>query len=219
MKYQLSAPQYLLPTIAARLSVAAPTLEYSLCTPQIDNPDPEAIQLIFQSDFFHPKKTTATVDVFVLPSPLAGLHGFMLMAGGSQQSLDLAAPILDALAPITGGWLHAGDVGSAGFFHQLWNILVGNQVQGLIPLWENMKSPNLAFPINHPDLVNQLSSFLAQQQLLTQSLVSCAERYLSEYSNHPFTPYHVHQGPLLGQNEIKQSPAHEIAKLLQSFKV
>ncbi|MBM5570416.1 MULTISPECIES: hypothetical protein [Deefgea] len=221
MKYQLTAPSYLLPTIAARLALNAPALQYSLCTPQMGNTSPDLPQLIFQADFFHPVRTANTiVDVFVIPSSLATLQGFMLSAGGTQEHLAAVSPILDALAPIPSGWLHAGEYGSAGFLHQIWNTLVGSHSQAWLPLWENLQSPNPSFQINHPDLVNQLSSFMAQQQLLTQSLASSAQRFLAEYPEHAFTPYHPQQPSLLSrQAPSKQSPAHEIATLLCSFKI
>lgn len=220
MKYQLTAPNYLLPTLAARLAISAPTLEYSLCTPQMGCIDPNVAQLIFQADFFHPTHSpTAIVDVFLIPSPLATLQGFMLAAGGAHEQLSQVAPILDALAPIPSGWLHAGDYGAAGFFNQIWNTLVGGHSQGLLPLWENLQSPNAGLQINHPNLVNQLSSFMAQQQLLTQSLASSAQRFLAEQPPTAFTPYHPQQAQLLGHDaRHTASPAQEIAALLCSFK-
>lgn len=220
MKYQLTAPNYLLPTLAARLALSAPTLEYSLCTPQMGCTNPDVPQLIFQTDLFHPSNSpTAIVDVFVIPSPLAALQGFMLSAGGAHDDLTIVEPILDALSPIPSGWLHAGEYGSAGFFHQLWQTLVGAQAHGLLPLWENMQAPNAGYQINHPDLVNQLSSFMAQQQLLTQSLASSAQRFLAEHPPQEFKPYHAQQTQLLQLESLNNpSPAHEIATLLCSFK-
>ena len=220
MKYQLTAPNYLLPTLAARLALNAPALEYSLCTPQIGCVAPEIPQLIFQPDLFHPNESpTAIVDVFVIPSPLATLQGFMLAAGGTQQNLASVLPILDALAPIPSGWLHAGEYGSAGFFHQLWQTIVGSHSNGLLPIWESMQTPNAGFQINHPHLLNQLSSFMAQQQLLTQSLASSAQRFLTEHPAQEFKPFHPQQTQLLNQDALcKHSPAHEVATLLCSFK-
>lgn len=219
MKYQITAPSYLLPPLSARLALNAPRLEYSLCTPQIGSLDPTVPHLVFQSDFFHPTSTeTASVDVFVMPSPLASVQGFMLAAGGEHENLAKVAPILDTLAPIPSGWLHAGEYGSAGFFHQLWCILIGTHANGPLPLWENMRIPSGAFQINHPDLVNQLSSLMAQQQLITQSLASCSQRFLTEHPALEFSPYHPQQKQLLGSEALNRtSPAHEIAILLSSF--
>lgn len=42
-------------------------------------------------------------------SPFAIEHGFMLFAGGPRVVLQQAAPVLDALAPLPGGWLVVGD--------------------------------------------------------------------------------------------------------------
>jgi hypothetical protein len=220
MKYQLTAPPYLLAQLAARLALTAPNLQYSLCTPPIELIDGDVPNLVFQADFFHrPIENTASIDVFVLPSPLSTLHGFMLAAGGSHAALSEAAPILDALSPIAAGWLHAGEYGSASFFHQLWQILTGTHAGSLLPIWENMRAPSSGLQINHPDLVNQLSSLMAQQQLLTQSLASCAQLFLAEHPPQIFTPYHPQQNQLLSQDDInKSSRAHEIAALLSSFK-
>lgn len=221
MKYQLTAPPYLLAQLAARLALTAPTLQYSLNTPACEHTSEGVPNLIFQADFFHPSiENTTSIDVFVIPSPLSTLQGFMLAAGGSHAALAKAEPILDALSPIAKGWLHAGEYGSASFFHQLWQILIGTHSDSLLPIWENMRAPNSGTQINHPDLVNQLSSLMAQQQLLTQSLASCAQRFLAEHPPQVFNPYHPKQNQLLGQGETtKPSPAHEIATLLSSFKI
>ncbi|QZA78815.1 hypothetical protein K4H28_05245 [Deefgea tanakiae] len=221
MKYQLTAPPYLLAQLATRLALTAQTLQYSLCTPPSEQSDADTPNLIFQADFFHnPIKNSASIDVFVLPSPLSSMHGFMLAAGGNHAALAEAAPILDALSPIASGWLHAGDYGSASFFHQLWQILIGAHADSLLPIWENMRAPNSGFQINHPDLVNQLSSLMAQQQLLTQSLASCSQLFLAEHPPQIFTAYHPLQKQLLSQDDTqKPSPAHEIATLLSSFKI
>jgi hypothetical protein len=42
-------------------------------------------------------------------SPFAIEHGFMLFVGGPPAVLQQAAPVLDALAPLPGGWLVVGD--------------------------------------------------------------------------------------------------------------
>lgn len=221
MHYQLSAPAYLLPAIATRLALNAPTLAYSLCTPHIETSSANAVQLILQPDFFHtaPVKTQqACIEVFVIPSPLAPMQGYMIAAAGSHADLAMAAPILDALAPIPTGWLHVGDFGAAGFLHQLWTILTGNQTDSPLPFWQNMRSPQEGFRLNHPDLIAQLSSLMAQQQLLIQSLSSVAHTFLVQYPCTEFSPYNPQQAKLLNQENMdKLSPAHQIAQLLSSF--
>lgn len=221
MNYQLSAPAYLLPAIATRLALNAPALAYSLCTPHMPQPSKNAVQLILQPDFFHatPSHTQqACIEVFLIPSPLAAIQGYMLAAAGSHADLALAAPILDALAPIPTGWLHVGDFGAAGFLHQLWTILIGNQVDGPLPFWQNMRPPQDGFRLNHPDLIAQLSSLMAQQQLLIQSLSGVAHTFLAQYPSTAFSPYNPQQAKLLNQENMdKLSPAHQIAQLLNSF--
>jgi hypothetical protein len=221
VNYQLSAPAHLLPAIATRLALNAPALAYSLCTPNIPQPSKHSVQLILQPSFFHtvPVKTQpACVEVFLIPSPLAALQGYMLAAAGNHTDLAQAAPILDALAPMPTGWLHVGDFGAAGFLHQLWIILTGNHADGPLPFWQNMRPPQDGFRLNHPDLIAQLSSLMAQQQLLIQSLSGVAHTFLAQYPCSEFSPYNPQQAQLLNQENMdKLSPAHQIAQLLSSF--
>ena len=221
MNYQLSAPANLLPALATRLALSAPTLSYSLCTPQI-LPSAEMPHLILQPDFFHPPSTASSgIEVFLIPSPLAPIQGYIVAAAGDQPNLAQCAPILDALAPMPAGWLHVGDIGAASFLHQLWLVVTNSQQDGPLPFWQNMRQSDIGFGLDQPDLITQLSSLMAQQQLITHSLMAVAQDFLSRYPiTQPFSPYNPQQAKFLTQDKQDQSsPAHQIANLLCSFEI
>ena len=208
MHYQLVAPTQLLPYLSTRLALVAPELEYSLHTSANS-----AAQIVFQPSFFD--HTPPQVEVFLLPSPLAATHGFMLGAAGSLSDLAANAAVLDALAPIPRGWLHLGEVGSASFIHQLWLILTAGNDE-LLPFWHNVKIPEHGFQLDQPQLVSELASFLAQQQLQIQSMSALAKTFLSQHPAQAFTPFHRQQSHLFGLFD-SSSPAQQIAQLLMSF--
>lgn len=94
-------------------------------------------------------------------SPFAAEHGFMLFAGGKACLLQRAAPILDALAPLPGGWLHAGDEQAPVFISQVARQLgfgitqlAGLAMRGDAPDW-------LAIPYGQREMMNTLAALAA----------------------------------------------------------
>lgn len=94
-------------------------------------------------------------------SPFAIEHGFMLFAGGKACVLQRAAPILDALAPQPGGWLHAGDE-QAPVFIALVARQLGLSITQLAGLAMRGGTPDwLAIPYGQREMMNTLAALAA----------------------------------------------------------
>ncbi|WP_410498283.1 hypothetical protein [Chitinibacter sp. S2-10] len=233
MHVNLIAPPDLIPLVSARLAFNPPANSYSLhpISSKLDQLQQDTSILFIQSNHAEQAKELKQYyphvsDAFLMPSPLAPMYGFMLCASGSTDDLATVHSLLDQLAPIRDGWLHLGGLGACGFLHQLWQAIVTPQGcspfmgGGTIANWQNIhpstQIQNLL--LNHPELLTQLSSFLAQQQLQTQTLASLARRYLTENPPQAFTPYHRQDLQLFGQlNQSNLSPIHQLAQLLAQY--
>jgi len=102
-------------------------------------------------------------------SPFAVEHGFMLFAGGKASVLQRAAPILDALAPMPGGWLHAGDE-QAPVFIALVARQLGLSITQLAGLAMRGGTPDwLAIPYGQREMMNALASLAASYLASTEA--------------------------------------------------
>ncbi|WP_273428813.1 hypothetical protein [Chitinibacter tainanensis] len=219
----LIAPSSLIPLIASRLHWQTPR-QTAFCLHPLSQQLPsiatdEAILL------FHPGSPYLQqhypehplCEVIIVPSPLAGLHGFMLAASGEHAALEQSAEILDLLAPVANGWLHLGPRGCGGFIQQIWQTLLPPSQSAEQQDWQailsTLQQPN-PFQQQGP-LLTALSHQLLQQQLQLSTLRGLAHRFLQDF---PPAAFHAHHPQLeqafapLISNEY--SPTHQLAQLL-----
>lgn len=100
-------------------------------------------------------------------------QGFALFVGGSDRALDGARPVLDALAPLPGAWLHCGPAGSGHFVATVFEALsyaFGLLLQaGWTAPGETPRPPDW----NH---------FFSQQKELAANLLQLSRLYLAQHS-------------------------------------
>lgn len=235
MRTHLIAPPELIPLISARLLTSPPVGLYCLHPfSQFQGKfDPSdlviAIQLQNMAQVLDLHQSAPQlVDAILWPSPFAPTHGFVTLASGSQQHLNFASDMLDALSPGHNAWLHAGNLGACGFLYQLWLALISPQGTPPFFNWQIdtqcTSSDNIhPLQLNQSDLLAQLASLIAQQQLQTQTLASLSRRYLAESSTQSaFTAHHPQASNLFASitpacvNTI-DSPARQIAQLFAIY--
>jgi hypothetical protein len=185
----------------------------------------DAAILLVQSPndhFSQQLKAKYIVDALIIPAPLAPAYGFITLASGSNAALDQLAPLLDHLAPLQNGWLHIGELGDSGFIHQLWQSLLTPQGTPPFMSWHTSPiptgNPNHPLLLNQPELIAQLASLLAQQQLQTQTLASICRRYLAEHPARAFTAHHPQTSDFFAAlNDQTLSPTRQLATLLAQY--
>lgn len=125
--------------------------------------------------------------------PLAGELGLVQLVGGESAAVAAATPVLDALAPVPGAWLHVGDMMGAawmaGCLAELGTGLAAFLAQGLSSGWV---------------------AALAAHRSVWARHRSSAEAYLAAASDRPFTPANPRQWP------SPVSPACTLARALTS---
>ncbi|WP_269532286.1 hypothetical protein [Chitinimonas sp. BJYL2] len=137
-------------------------------------------------------------------NPFASELGLMLMVGGPKAYVAQARPVLDALAPKAGVWLHAGDVDAAHFLDQVMLALEGD-IGILAQMFQHL--PTAGF-----------GHFWHQHQAQQQRLAQLARDYLQRSSGaDPFEPAQMLPAwlelPLPGVGP-QDAPARRIAALL-----
>jgi hypothetical protein len=99
-------------------------------------------------------------------------QGFALFVGGANRALDGARPVLDALAPLPGAWLHCGPAGSGHFVATVFEALsyaFGLLLQaGWTAPGETPRPPDW----NH---------FFGQQKELAANLLQLSQLYLVQH--------------------------------------
>ncbi|WP_024303824.1 6-phosphogluconate dehydrogenase [Pseudogulbenkiania sp. MAI-1] len=105
-------------------------------------------------------------------------QGFALFVGGSDRALDGARPVLDALAPLPGAWLHCGPAGSGHFVATVFEAL--SYAFGL--LWQAGWNAPGETP-RTPDW----NHFFSQQKELAANLLQLSRLYLQQ---HPVAETH-----------------------------
>lgn len=137
------------------------------------------------------------------PSPYAVEHGFLLTVGGPADLIKRAEPLLDALAPTPGTWLHAGGVGAPAFLTQIMNEC-GGGLAGLAPLF-----------MNNP--ASGLDPFWQGQHQLSARLAALARDYLQASVDEHYQPAHA-VPPVFAltppNGRATDSPARKLAALL-----
>lgn len=230
MHIHLIAPSELIPLIAARLSLRTPQLSYTIHTtdaaPFSTTADDCVIVVQAQTEqtVLHlGKQHTQLIDILLNPSPLAPMHGFIMLASGTSHLLQIASPFLNALSPMDNGWLHIGQLGACGFVHELWSALLNPHSNNSALDWlkftaePNFHTPNRASTANG-DLIAHLTTLMAQQQLQAQTLASLARRYLSDHAKDtPFVAHHPQSNlfaSLLNREFETAAPITQLAHLL-----
>ncbi|WP_373975574.1 hypothetical protein NT239_02170 [Chitinibacter sp. SCUT-21] len=230
MQAHLIAPPELIPLVAARLVLKPPSSNFCLhpLKAQLPPIKPDDLILLIQSPLAEQlaqlqQQSPYVIDLTLIPSPLAPSHGFITLASGSKDSLTVACELINCLAPIENGWLHIGDLGACCFLQQLWHALITPQGTPPFLNWATTTEQlNTAQAIKPSDLIAQLATFMAQQQLQTQALASLARHYLA---THPekmqFMPHHPQSSALFNLIPSEQSsndaPIVQLAKLLAKF--
>ncbi|QDQ28721.1 hypothetical protein FNU76_21505 [Chitinimonas arctica] len=147
----------------------------------------------------HPR----TLSLVWQDSPFAVEHGFLLAVGGDRALLQAAQPMLDALAPTAGAWLHAGGRGAPDFLTEILTD-IGCGLSGLAGLMPTVLAGGYA-PLLH------------SQQLLLTRLAAKAEAYLAA-SHGETCPAEQSLPPLFAYtppNALPQdTPARKLACLL-----
>jgi hypothetical protein len=146
-------------------------------------------------------ETVRQISLALQDSPFAVDHGFLMAAGGSAQTIRAAATLLDTLAPMPAGWLHAGGLRAPAFMAQLAQELGGSLA-------------NLASLMTHLPVTGAQPLFLGQQALM-QRLAAYAQRYLADNDDAGYQPAHA-VPPAFAPFEsgTVQAPALQLAKLL-----
>jgi hypothetical protein len=134
-------------------------------------------------------------------SPYAIEHGFLLAAGGEANNVLAARDIMDALAPLPNGWLHAGGVCAPHFLATVATTLGG----GLGNLAAVMSSVALSGP----------APLWAGQQALIMQLAALAADYLRAEGDEPYQAAHP-LPPAFGSamQFSGRSPAQTIAGMI-----
>lgn len=99
-------------------------------------------------------------------------QGFALFVGGTNLALDSARPVLDALAPLPGAWLHCGPAGSGHFVATVFEAL--SYAFGLI-LQAGWNTPGES--PRPPDW----NHFFDQQKELAENLLQLSRCYLQQH--------------------------------------
>jgi len=97
-----------------------------------------------------------------------GQWGFILFVGGDAPALEQARPLLDALAPLPGAWLHCGPAGSASFTAAVFATL--SQPLAALPQLTPERSPHDA---------RDWQALLGKQLETTRRLGQLARDYLT----------------------------------------
>ncbi|WP_157669599.1 hypothetical protein [Chitinibacter sp. GC72] len=230
MHTHLVAPSQLIPLISARLAFHPPAHSYSLhpLSSQLQGIASDAQVLIVQApdeQYVHRLQASYPdlLDLLLVPSPIAPSHGFITLASGSNAQLARASSLIDHLAPIHNGWLHIGPLGSCGYINQLWHALL--TPRGTPPFLDwtlqsgvNTQSKALDHTRIQADLIAQLASLMAQQQLQIQTMASISRRFLADYPEEAFIPHHPQTSNLFGVFAASnQAPAEQLARLLAQY--
>jgi hypothetical protein len=230
MNTHLIAPSELIPLITARLTLQAPHLSYTIHTsntePVTTTSDDCVIAVQAQAEqtvLNLGKQHNQLIDILINPSPLAPLHGFIVLASGATPSLQIGSPILNALSPMDNGWLHIGQLGACGFVHELWSSLINPHSSHSALDWLKLTTEptrHTTYP-PHPasiDLIAHLTTLMAQQQLQAQTLASLARRYLSDHSrDNAFDAHHAQSqlfSGLVTRELHAAAPVTQLAHLL-----
>jgi hypothetical protein len=99
--------------------------------------------------------------------PLGEQLGFMLFVGATPEAIAAAKPILDALAPLPGAWLHCGPAGAAAFVFGLYR-----------KIWQACLA---CFPSHQGEAQQTRPDWMAllqRHQQLAQELYDSARAYL-----------------------------------------
>ncbi|PHV11216.1 hypothetical protein [Chitinimonas sp. BJB300] len=186
---------------ASRSSQGKETNYIGLCTGNT-LPALQAHDLLIYADTPIPNPLPANaITAAWQDSPFAEQYGFQLAAGGSVDMLKRAEDILDALAPLPRGWLHAGGLLAPQFLSQL-SHEVGSGLLGLASLIHTV--PFAAFqPL-----------WLGQQQIQAK-IKALAIAYQQSSQNEHYQPFHA-RPPLFDfvSATNSDSPAHRLAQLL-----
>ncbi|WP_348944712.1 hypothetical protein ABHF33_15055 [Chitinibacter sp. FCG-7] len=230
MHTHLVAPSQLIPLISARLGFHPPVHSYSLhpLSSQLQGIASGAQVLLVQApddQYVHRLQASHPnlLDLLLVPSPIAPSHGFITLASGNNAQLTEAASLIDHLAPIHNGWLHIGPLGSCGYINQLWHTLL--TPQGAPPFldWRLLSEANtqakaLDHTLTQADLIAQLASLMAQQQLQIQTMASISRRFLADYPDEAFIPHHPQTSNFFGAfSASNQAPAEQLARLLAQY--
>lgn len=144
-----------------------------------------------------------TVSLYWEDSPFGVEHGFRLSAGGTRDALHRAKPVLDALAPTPGAWLHAGGLTAPAFLADIMQ-LVGTNLRAFAPMM-------MQVPANGMNPIWQL------QQTLLPVLAPRAHAYLAASSDEAFSPIYPQQpaGWLMSTPPLAStSPARQLAQMI-----
>ncbi len=105
----------------------------------------------------------------------------MMAASGEHSALQLAAPLLNALAPAGhNSWLHAGDAGAASFLALLQHIML----QPLIESWK------IIFPDGKPSPKADLSKLAELQTTQWQAIAPLCQQYLASTEGRKHHAFH-----------------------------
>ncbi|MFC7421838.1 hypothetical protein ACFQNF_18415 [Iodobacter arcticus] len=147
------------------------------------------------------------IDLALIGEPqCAAQLGWMMAASGDDTALQLAAPLLDALAPAgRNSWLHAGGKGAASFLALLQHIMM----QPLIESWK------VIFPNGKPSPKADLSKLAELQTAQWQAIAPLCQQYLALAENRSFQALHTQLSAFSLPEH--QEPAAALAQFLMQF--
>jgi hypothetical protein len=162
---------------------------------------PGDILIDFSPDVALSASRDQTLSISLQDSPYAVDHGFLLAVGGPAKLVMAAQPLLDALAPLPAGWLHAGGLRAPAFLAALASDLGG----GLTTLASMVSSLHRT----------GAEPLLRGQQALLKALAASANVYLLNHDDADYQP--ARPIPLafgLSGDRYDVAPALQLARLL-----
>lgn len=117
---------------------------------------------------------STTISLRWQDNPFAARYGFLLMVGGAAPALEPARPLLDALAPAPGAWLHAGGLGAPAFLAALAQEM-GCSFSSLAGLMQTLPGSGW-------------QAFWQVQRQLLERLGELARAYLAATANEEYLP-------------------------------
>jgi hypothetical protein len=99
--------------------------------------------------------------------PLGEQLGFMLFVGAAPEAITAAEPILDAMAPLPGAWLHCGPAGAGAFVFGLYR-----------KIWQACTAGLASEPDNSERIWPDWLALQQRHQQLAQELHDSAQAYL-----------------------------------------
>jgi hypothetical protein len=120
--------------------------------------------------------------------------GFAIFTGINAAHRTQLAPLLDALAPQPGAWLHCGPPGSGCYASRIFDALAMACVLALRAGWSGPGEPTRA-----PDWI----AFFSQQKVLADKLLELSRLYLSLHPAHPV------KDPWKQLESFSQPPMHQ----------